>query len=68
MNNKDAIERMHQQVGFLSCLPDTVVSDLDQAVAQYLDDEKNMLESAIEKGIQALPLWLRGIARNALRH
>jgi hypothetical protein len=67
MNNKDAIERMHQRVGFLSYLPEPVTRDLDQAVDDYLESEKGRLEKAIDSGIQALPLWLRSIARSALR-
>ncbi|MED5389996.1 MAG: hypothetical protein VX793_14135 [Pseudomonadota bacterium] len=67
MNNKDAIERMHQQVGFLSYLPETVNHDLDQAVDTFLENEKSRLEKAIDTGVQALPLWLRSIARSALR-
>lgn len=67
MNNKDAIERMHQRVGFLSYLPEPVTQDLDRAVDDYLESEKSRLDKAIDTGIQALPLWLRSIARSALR-
>ncbi|MGJ3257516.1 MAG: hypothetical protein ACFE0K_14475 [Alcanivorax sp.] len=67
MNNKDAIERLHQRVGFLSYLPEPVSRDLDRAVDDYLESEKTRLEKAIDSGIQALPLWLRSIARSALR-
>tara|TARA_R100000781_G_scaffold100553_1_gene64043 strand:+ start:172 stop:420 length:249 start_codon:yes stop_codon:yes gene_type:complete len=67
MNNKDAIERMHQRVGFLSYLPEPVTQDLDRAVDDYLESEKSRLNKAIDTGVQALPLWLRSIARSALR-
>ena len=67
MNNKDAIERMHQRVGFLSYLPEPVTQDLDRVVDDYLESEKSRLNKAIDTGVQALPLWLRSIARSALR-
>ena len=56
MNNKDAIERMHQRVGFLSYLPEPVTQDLDRAVDDYLESEKSRLNKAIDTGVQALQI------------
>lgn len=56
-----------RESGFVEYLPENVQADLAEAIRNHLSEQRSKVDSAAEKGVAALPIFLKIFAGPMLK-